>query len=72
VDPATQPSFTDLVSTLNNRLREDNKFSHVRVVGVKWMAASNLLIRTQAPSPNELVAAWRCPSWGVSLTSSPT
>ena len=26
------------------------------MVGVKWTAASNLLVHTQAPSPNELVA----------------
>ena len=30
---------------------------HVRVLGVKWTAVSNLLVHTNAPSPDELVAA---------------
>ena len=57
VTPEARPSFTDLVSTLNTNLRQDDQYSHVRVVGVKWTAASNLLVRAQAPSPNELANA---------------
>jgi len=33
------------------------KFSHVRVVGVKWTVSSNILVCAQAPSPSVLVAA---------------
>ena len=57
MDPQSWPSFTDLVDTLNTTLLCDNQHSHVRVVGVKWTAASNLLVRAHAPSPNELVDA---------------
>ena len=51
------PSFADFVPKLNQSLRNHPKFSHIRVVGVKWTAASNLLVRAQAPSPSALVAA---------------
>lgn len=57
VDPESRPSFTDLVANLNNKLHLDNEYSHVRVVGVKWTTASNLLVRAQAPSPNILTNA---------------
>ena len=57
INPKDRPSFTDLVPRLNNALHALPKFSHVRVVGVKWTQASNLLVRAQAPSPQVLVAA---------------
>ena len=57
VDTRSRPSFVDLVPRLNHSLHNHPKFSHVRVAGVKWTAASNLLIRAQAPSPSVLVAA---------------
>jgi hypothetical protein len=52
-----RPSFADFVPKLNQSLHNHPKFSHIRVVGVKWTAASNLLVRAQAPSPSALVAA---------------
>ena len=57
VTPESRPSFTDLVSSLNHNIRRTDQYMHVRVVGVKWTAASNLLVRANAPSPDELVAA---------------
>ena len=55
VDPQSRPSFTDLVNTINTNLICDNHYSHVCVVGVKWTASANLLVRAHAPSPTELV-----------------
>jgi hypothetical protein len=57
VDSKSRPSFTELVPLLNSSLRNNNKFSHVKVVGVKWTSASNLVVRAQAPSPSVLVTA---------------
>jgi len=57
VDPKNRPSFVNLVSNLNTSLHDHPKFSHVRVVGVKWTVASNLLVHAQAPSPSALIAA---------------
>ena len=51
------PSFVDLVTKLNESLHKNHKHSHVCVVGVKWTASSNLVVRTQAPSPTALVLA---------------
>ena len=59
VDPAHRSSFVDLVTKTNSSLRDHPKHSHVRVVGVKWTSSSNLVVRTQAPSPHALVAALR-------------
>jgi hypothetical protein len=57
VDAKSRTSFTELVPLLNSSLCKNNKFSHVKVVGVKWTQISNLAVRTQAPSPMVLVAA---------------
>ena len=57
VTPHARASFVDLTSKLNRALHDHPKFSHVRVVGVKWTIASNLLVCAQAPSPSALVAA---------------
>jgi hypothetical protein len=57
VDPKSRPSFTELVPLLNSSLCNNKKFSHVKVVGVKWTPASNLVVRAQAPSPSVLVTA---------------
>ncbi|KAF9784558.1 hypothetical protein BJ322DRAFT_1021289 [Thelephora terrestris] len=54
-DPKSLPSFVDLVTTLNKSLHKHPKHSHVRVVGVKWTAASNLVVCAEAPSPSALV-----------------
>jgi hypothetical protein len=56
-DAKSRPSFTELVPLLNTALRNNSKFSHVKVVGVKWTPASNLVVRAQAPSPTVLVTA---------------
>jgi hypothetical protein len=56
VDAKSRPSFTELVPLLNSSLRKNDKFSHVKVVGVKWTPVSNLVVRAQAPSPSVLVA----------------
>ena len=55
MDPKSRPSFTDLVNTPNANLFCDIYHSHVCAVGMKWTAASNLLVRAHATSPNELV-----------------
>jgi len=57
ITPDTRPSFIDLTNRFNNSLHNHPKFSHVRVIGVKWTVASNLLVCAQAPSPSTLVAA---------------
>ena len=57
IGTADRPSFIDLVPKLNRSLHIHPKFSHVRVVGVKWTPASNLLVCAQTPSPSVLVAA---------------
>ena len=57
VNPEDRPSFAELVPKLNDSLHILPKFSHVRVVGVKWTQASNLLVCAQAPSPSVLIAA---------------
>ena len=57
IDPASRPSFVDLVTDINTSLRDSPKHSHVRVVGVKWTSSSNLVVCAQAPSPSALVAA---------------
>ena len=57
VDPKSRPSFTDLVPRLNSSLHSNSKFSHVKVVGVKWTQASNLVVRALAPNPSVLTSA---------------
>ena len=57
MDPQSRPSFTDLVDSINTNLICDNHYLHVRVVGVKWTASANLLVRAHAPSPTVLVDA---------------
>jgi hypothetical protein len=57
IDAKNRPSFTELVPLLNTTLRNNSKFSHVKVVGVKWTPTSNLVVRAQAPSPMVLVTA---------------
>ena len=57
VNVEIRPSFAELVPRLNSSLRDHPKFSLIHVVGVKWTAASNLLVRAQAPSPSVLVDA---------------
>jgi len=53
----SHPSFMELVPLLNSSLHDNNKFSYIKVVGVKWTPASNLVVHTQAPSPSVLVSA---------------
>ena len=57
MDPANHPPYINLVAGINSSLCDLPKHSHVRVVGVKWTSSSNLVVRTQAPSPHALVAA---------------
>jgi hypothetical protein len=57
IDNKSRPSFTNIVTNLNKSLHDHPKHSHVRVVGVKWTASSNLVVRAQAPSPASLVSA---------------
>ena len=57
IKPENRPSFAELTSRINRSLHNHHKHLHVRVVGVKWTSASNLLVRAQAPSPSSLVAA---------------
>lgn len=56
LNPKDCPSFSELIPSLNNTLHSHPTFSHIRVVGMKWTQASNLLVRTQAPFPHVLVA----------------
>jgi hypothetical protein len=57
METESRPSFVNLVTNLNKSLHEHPKHSHVRVVGVKWTASSNLVVCAQAPSPSALVSA---------------
>ena len=57
VDPASRPSFVDLVTKINTSLHNSPKHSHVRVVGVKWTSSSNLVVCAQTLSPDTLVDA---------------
>ena len=59
IDAKSRPSFTELVPLLNSSLRNNHKFSHVKVVDMKWTPASNLVVHAQAPSPTVLVAAFK-------------
>jgi len=66
MDAKNRPSFTELVPLLNSSLHDNNKFSHVKVVGVKWTLASNLVVRAQAPSPSVLVSALKAVQGSIS------
>ncbi|KAF9789294.1 hypothetical protein BJ322DRAFT_1105154 [Thelephora terrestris] len=57
IDNNSHSSFTNIVTNLNKYLHDHPKHSHVCVVGVKWTASSNLVVRAQAPSPTSLVSA---------------
>ena len=57
IDAKSCPSFVNLVTKLNKSLHNHPKHSHVHVVGVKWTAASNIVVHAQAPSSSALVTA---------------
>ena len=54
---ATRPICIKIVESLNEALATSPSFKHVLVVGVKWTARSNLVVRARAPSPTVLVNA---------------
>ena len=54
---APHPICIKIVESLNRALAATPSFKHVLVVGVKWSARSNLVVRARAPSPDVLVNA---------------
>ena len=57
IDPASRPSFVDLMTKTNSSLCNHPKHLHICMVGVKWTTSSNLVVYAQAPSPIALVTA---------------
>jgi hypothetical protein len=57
IDNGHRPIYVKILESLNGALASSTYHKHVLVVGVKWTAGSNLVVRARAPSPTALVSA---------------